>query len=747
MSRPLHARHEGVAVTQHAEHAEPAEARRLGARAFGPGWPAVVVTDPDGVVVHWSDSAEAVYGWADDEALGRTFGELVGDATSGALLGDLAAREPWEGACQVRHRDGTTFVAHVRDTPVRGPGGDVVAVVGLSYPVGEDRLPLLAAERGLRTSAERDADRLRRLQQVTAELSAALTTDAVIDRVLTRGMELEGAGSGAVWLLDERAGGLRYAAAIGAVEGMRETFAILPLDADLPGPAVVRSGRSIYLTSRADRDARWPRLVGTPTDMEALAIVPLVVDDRAIGCLSFGFPEAREFGAGEQDFLTALANVCAQVLDRARLYEAERAASGRVAFLAEASHLLNTSLDYETTLQRVVALLLETFAAAVVVDVLSSEGALTRVAMGHADPEKRDVLERLRGNSLRPGTAAWEVLRTGDPQVLPEVTDDALRDATDSAEMYEAALAMAFGPSMVVPLTARGRTVGILYVTRERGDPAFTDEDLSLAVDLAARAGSAVDNARLFAARTAVAETLQRSLLPPRLPDVPGLELGARYRPAHAGVDVGGDFYDCYDVGEGWAFMLGDVVGSGPHAAAITALVRHTARAVAPYVAGPVAVVRAIGEALHRADDDEVFCTLLYGSVSRVAAGLLLTVVGAGHPPPYVVRADRRIERVAARGSLLGPFPVGEVDPVEVLLEPGDALVAVTDGVLEARPARAWDAPDRGDFFDECGLLAVLARTAGMPAADVAGEIEAAVLEFTGGHAPDDVAVLVLRAT
>jgi serine phosphatase RsbU (regulator of sigma subunit) len=88
-----------------------------------------------------------------------------------------------------------------------------------------------------------------------------------------------------------------------------------------------------------------------------------------------------------------------------------------------------------------------------------------------------------------------------------------------------------------------------------------------------------------------------------------------------------------------------------------------------------------------------------------------------------------------------------DVEPVDVLLRPGDALVGVTDGVLEARPARSWETPDRGAFFEETGLLTVLARTAGAPAADVAGEVEAAVLEFTGGRAPDDVAVLVLRAT
>lgn len=731
-------------MTQHAERGD-----AVSPRAVDSGWPAVIVTDADLTVVHWSRSASAVYGWTEAEALGRGVGELISDPVeaeaSAAILSQLAAGDAWEGAWRVRHKDGTSFVAHVRDTPVFDETGQLVAIVGLSYPVGETRLPLLAAERGARSSAERATERLRRLQHVTAELSRALTTTEVLDIVIRRGTELEGAGSGSVWLLE--GGELRWGAGVGLAPGIEQTYARIPLDLDVPGPAVVRAKRALYLRSRAERDERWPLVAGTPTTMEAIAVLPLVVDDRAIGCLSFGFPDEREFGEGERDYLAALANVCAQALDRARLFEAERAANRRVAFLAEASRVLNTSLDYATTLQGLVSLLLDAFAALVVVDLLAPDGSVERVAMGHVDPEKRPALEALRNNPIKHGTAGWEALRTGEPVVIPEVTDDEIRAATASEEMYQAAIAVDIGPAMVVPLTARGRVLGALYLARPRGSAVFTGDDLELAVELASRAGQAVDNARLFSARTMVAETLQRSLLPPRLPDVPGLELAARYRPLHAGIEVGGDFYDCYPVGDGWAFMIGDVVGNGPRAAAVTAVVRHTARAVAPYVSGPGAVVRAVREALVAGDDDEVFCTLLYGAVSHSSAGVRLDVVGAGHPPPFLVRASGLVERVPTRGALLGAVPPVGLDPEPVTLAPGDALVCVTDGVLEARRAPAWGEPGDERFFDEEGLVAVLRATARGSADEVAGAIEAAVLEFTDGRAPDDVAILVLRAT
>jgi PAS domain S-box-containing protein len=722
------------------------------ARPADSGWPAIVVTDPAGVVLQWNDAAEAVYGWAEAEAVGRDVALLDIDADGNAVAAVLdatRARTPWEGQVTARHRDGSSFAAHLRTTPVTDGDGRVVAVVGLSYPVGEARFPLLAAERAARASSERSAERLRRLQRVTAELTRAMRTEDVATTVLARGTELEGAGSGALWLLDEAAGLLRFVAAVGMLPGNAARFAAIPLDADLPGAAVARTGTAIYLRSRAERDARWPGLTGVTTAMEAQAVVPLVVDGRTVGALSFGFADEREFGAGERDFLAALANVCAQAVDRARLHDAERAASGRVAFLAEAGRLLSGSLDYEVVLDRSVALLLEAFAALVAIDVVNADGRLERVAMGHVDPVKRQAMERLRHNPIRPGSHSWVVLQTGEPRLVDEISDDDLRRAMVDDELYETAREIAYGPAMIVPMTARGGTVGLMFVARPRGDEPFTSDHLALAVDLAARAGSAVDNARLFAERSNVAETLQRSLLPPRLPDVPGLELGARYRPAYAGLQVGGDFYDCYAVGDGWAFMLGDVVGTGPRAAAVTAVVRHTARAVAPYVDGPAAVALAVREAIVAGQDDEVFCTLLYGSIAaHPGGGVLLSVVGAGHPQPYVLRAGGEVERVPTTGSLLGGVPPLGIEPVEVRLAPGDALVGVTDGVLEARRARSLDAPVlSADFFDEPRLRDLLAASAGRSADAIAGAVEAAVLEFTEGRAPDDLAVLVLRAT
>ncbi|MDQ3946625.1 MAG: SpoIIE family protein phosphatase, partial [Actinomycetota bacterium] len=211
-----------------------------------------------------------------------------------------------------------------------------------------------------------------------------------------------------------------------------------------------------------------------------------------------------------------------------------------------------------------------------------------------------------------------------------------------------------------------------------------------------------------------IAHVLQRSLLPPCLPDIPGVELSARYHPAGDHAEVGGDFYDAFSLGEGrWGFLIGDVAGKGPGAAAMTAVVRHTARATVR-VSGGLRVPEAVNAALIESDDDETFATMAYGELRLAAGHVAIRLLSCGHPPALLVRAGGHIVAVEGRGPLLGQFPVINVDPVALTLFPGDVLVLVTDGVLEARAPRS--ALQLGPcFLEEEGLVAVLAETRGQP--------------------------------
>jgi serine phosphatase RsbU (regulator of sigma subunit) len=287
--------------------------------------------------------------------------------------------------------------------------------------------------------------------------------------------------------------------------------------------------------------------------------------------------------------------------------------------------------------------------------------------------------------------------------------------------------------AVIVPLRARGRVHGILAAGFDRLPDG---EDLRLFEDLGRRAALALDSAQLYAERDHVARTLQGSLLPRELPQIPGVELAARYVAAGAGNEVGGDFYDCFATGAGdWALVIGDVCGKGAEAAALTALARYTVRAAALQSRSPSAILHRLNEALLRDRLDYRFCTVLYVSLTPGEHGVSACLTAGGHPLPFVLRAGGGVECVGTPGSLLGIVDPPELAEQRIELAPGDALVLFTDGVTEAdRDA----GPER--FAER------LAAWRDLDAADIAAAVERDALEVQGGVARDDVAVLVARA-
>ncbi len=239
-----------------------------------------------------------------------------------------------------------------------------------------------------------------------------------------------------------------------------------------------------------------------------------------------------------------------------------------------------------------------------------------------------------------------------------------------------------------------------------------------------------------------LARTLQQSLLPPNLPEMPGVEVAARYLPAGRGMDVGGDFYDLFRTGaRTWGIVMGDVCGKGAEAATVTALARYTVRAAAMQTRKPREILATLNEAIIRQrSGDERFVTAVYASVRRGPDGARLRIACGGHPLPLVLRESGRVMTVGRTGTLLGLFRDIEVKDASVHLRHGDALVLFTDGVIEARD-------EEGELFDEQRLRDLLADCAGLDAAEIAKRVEEAVLGYSAGEPADDTAVLVLRVT
>jgi sigma-B regulation protein RsbU (phosphoserine phosphatase) len=234
-----------------------------------------------------------------------------------------------------------------------------------------------------------------------------------------------------------------------------------------------------------------------------------------------------------------------------------------------------------------------------------------------------------------------------------------------------------------------------------------------------------------------MAETLQRSFLPPALVTVPGLDVGGAYRPAGDGTEVGGDFYDVFQTSpQTWGVVLGDVCGKGASAAVVTALARYTVRAEALHVSSPAGVLEGLHQAL-LTYYPQTFCTVLFLLLDQLPEGHRLTMATGGHQLPLCRRADGGIETLGRPGSFLGLEETAKVSESTAVLSPGDTVVLYTDGVSEAHEGDA--------FFGESGIAEVLAAADGLTAQAVADAIVAAALDFQHGPARDDIAVVVLR--
>jgi PAS domain S-box-containing protein len=421
----------------------------------------------------------------------------------------------------------------------------------------------------------------------------------------------------------------------------------------------------------------------------------------------------------------------------------EREAADSQRFLAEAGRILSSSLDYDTTITNVARLAVPRVGDWCSVDLLEEDGSARPVVVAHVDPAKVEWAIEMREKyppDPSEDQGVYRVLRTGQSELYPDIPRELLVEAAKDAEHLRLIDEIGMRSALIAPLNARGRTLGaITFVTAESGR-SFREEDLLLAEELAARCALAVDNARLFGERTHIARTLQESLLPPELPQPPGLELAARFRAAGEGFDVGGDFYDVFDTGSArWAAVIGDVCGKGPEAAAITALARYTLRATAMTEDQPSRILATLNEAMLRQRDDRRFSTVLYVSIDPRGGGTSLSFSSGGHPLPLVLRADGGAAEVGTPGTLLGIVSDPELTDEKITLGPGDAVVLYTDGVTDA------GAPD---VVREPYELAELLGGGAHESADAIAERLLQLALGSGdadGGPRDDIAILVIK--
>lgn len=430
-----------------------------------------------------------------------------------------------------------------------------------------------------------------------------------------------------------------------------------------------------------------------------------------------------------------MVGACVDITDRAR---AER----DIALLARAGEALDGSPGVEERLMRLASLLVPTVADFCTIDILDESGMPRLAASAHVDAhgaEQLAALGRNRGIRADAPFGVADVLRTGQARMLTDIEPDAMAAYARNDAARDAIRRLAPRTALLAPLHAPSGMLGVLCLAMSTSGRGYDARALELARQLGRRAGLAVDNARLYDQQHSIALTLQRSLLPPAMPSVPGMELAARYIPMGAGHEVGGDFYDVFEAGGSWAVVIGDVCGKGAEAAALTSSLRHTMRTLARDDPPPSAVLTELNSALiTERGAGTRFSTAAYARVVHRASGLAVTVASAGHPLPLLIRAGGAVATLGRPGTLLGSFAEVRVQDVTAELQPGDSLLLFTDGITEARTA--------GYLFGEQRLSEIAADLADTSAEELAAGVERAVTAFNDGPLRDDLALVVLRA-
>jgi serine phosphatase RsbU (regulator of sigma subunit) len=409
--------------------------------------------------------------------------------------------------------------------------------------------------------------------------------------------------------------------------------------------------------------------------------------------------------------------------------------------LDQAARRLSSSLDYEQTLQEVARLAVPILADWCAVDLVDRRGEIEQVAVAHVDPARVSYARELRRRypiSPDDPDGVPFVIREGETALVQDVSDEMLVAAARDEEHLEQLRALGLRAGLVVPLEVAGRVIGALTLVLTGENRRFTPGDVALAEELGRRAGAAVHAARLFTERGEISHVLQASLLPGELPAVPGYEHALHHVAAGEANEVGGDLYDIQPAGENrWLLLVGDVVGKGATAAALTPRVRHTIATATSLTGDPRDGLRLLDRALDREPEpDRSACTI----AAVVLEGAHASVISAGHPRPLLVRG-RAVTEIDVGGRMLGVQDGDTERPVvELDLEVGDALVLYTDGISEA------PGPD-DRFGTERMAEALIAAGPGASAQELVDALREAVDAFAGRGARDDVVVLVVRRT
>jgi serine phosphatase RsbU (regulator of sigma subunit) len=457
----------------------------------------------------------------------------------------------------------------------------------------------------------------------------------------------------------------------------------------------------------------------------------------AIGC-SADFTERKAAERALEQYAGRVAELAAH----------EQEQNERLAFLATLSDAALRIADYREYIDEVVNAAVPRLGDWALLRFQPEAGVIAHTGVAHMDATRLEWLQGLRkkyGENPNSPVGASAVIRSGQVEFVPQVDEEYLRAAVEASPIDPAVISalldeLGLESVITVPLRTKRGVIGALQFVVAGSGRRYTRSDLSLAELAADRVAVALDGMWKQQRDRHIARTLQSALLPPALPEVPGVTVASRYWAAGVHTEVGGDFYDVFPLGPSeWAVVIGDVCGTGPDAAAVVVIARHTIRAAARHGNGHVEVLHWLNDAMLHGHRDR-FATVVYSTLTALPGGRFrYTATSAGHPFPIVARADGSTESVGAVGTLMGVFDEISAEPVTTELGPGDALLLYTDGITDRPPPYDLDAETVERFV---GRAAAGARTAEDLTEALRLELEQATAL---SERDDDVALLAIR--
>ena len=531
------------------------------------------------------------------------------------------------------------------------------------------------------------------LDALAVELTGARSVVEVADAFLGKSAERLGAASANIYQLnDDRM--LEAVSWFGRGGPEADQYAVIPLDADVPGAVAVRTGVALHLPDRSSIIDAFPALASYYHDDRSLHVLPLIHEGAATGLLALTFPMGVIESDEERGFLGSLAGALSAAMQRAKALAVRDAEVGRAELLAETSRVLSRSLDWDETLEEVRRLLVPRLSDWCSLHLLRGE-VLETTALWHSDPDTsawaQDMLASIPTDMSAP-TGAGAVVRTGQPELHVTVPDE-LVDAAAIDETHATLLKrLGLVSAVVAPLCYDDEAIGAVSLAYAESARRYGPADLELLVDISSLIATALSNADNYTRQSKrltevmrVAAAAQQAILAPPPAQVGPFALSARYVSAVEEAQIGGDLYEVAALPDRLRLLIGDGRGKGLEAIRTATIVLGGFRSLAVLDISIEELARQLDKHVQvYLDDDEDFVTAALVDVDHEGR---FSLVLCGHPAPVMTRGTTW-EVLDATPSL--PLGLGAApEPTVGQMADGDRLVMFTDGLLEARQATA----------------------------------------------------------